>query len=98
MDKKDISTAISIINKDFILDPEAHEITSEEELLKWLKRIISYLLEKDFERLLQAMYRIDVNEQKFKQVFGGEGDVADGLAQLVLKRELQKVELRKKYS
>lgn len=98
MEHQDINTAISIINKDFGLEPDNRVLKSEDELLRWLTQVITYLLEKDFERLLQAMYRIDVDEQKFKSVFAGEGDIADGLAKLVMDREIQKVAFRKKYS
>lgn len=97
MDKQDITTAIEIINKDFRLEPDGRSIDDVEQLKKWLAHVIAYLLEKDFERLLQAMYRIDVDERKFKAVFGGEGDVAVGLTELVFERELQKVAFRKRF-
>jgi len=64
-----------------------------------LTRIINYLLEKDFQRLLNGLYRIDVSEQKVNEVLNlsAPGFVAKEVAQLILERELQKVETRLKY-
>lgn len=98
LDQQDISTTLNIINKDFGLENSDHEILSKEALLKWLTQVINYLLEKNFEKLLQAMYRIDISEEKFKSIFSKEGNIAEELAQLVLDRELQKVYFRKRYN
>lgn len=68
------------------------------ELKKILTSQISFLLDRQFERLLQAMYRIDVNEQEFRAVLVGDAPVAEALAELVLQRELKKVETRRLYS
>ncbi len=98
LEKPDIITAIAIINKDFGLEKDDTIIENESALYLWLTRIINYLLEKDFERLLQAMYRIDVSEKKFKAVFSHDENVAEAIAKLVLERELEKVAFRKKYN
>ena len=64
-----------------------------------LSGIIAYLLEKDFGRLLQAMYRIDIPEEDFKRILElTEPDqLADALAQRVLDRTVQKVAIRERY-
>lgn len=69
-----------------------------QQLRELLTTQISRMLDHDFERLLQAMYRIDVDEQDFKTVLAGSTPVAPALADLVLERELKKIEIRKKYS
>lgn len=97
LEKTDITTAIAIINKDFGLEADTQVIGNDRELFNWLKRVVNYLLEKDFERLLQAMYRIDVSEEKFKAVFAQDGDIAEAITQLVFDRELEKVRFRMKY-
>ncbi len=66
-----------------------------EELKKNLARIIEHLLSHDIERLLQAMYRVDVDEQKFQVVF--EQGSSDELAELIIQRELEKVKWRQQY-
>lgn len=67
-------------------------------LKELLTRQIAWMLDYQFERLLQAMYRIDVPEQDFRNVLVGKAPVAEALAELVLKRELKKVETRRLYS
>lgn len=98
LEKPDIRTAVSLINKDFGLEKDESIVEDESALRQWLTRIINYLLEKDFERLLQAMYRIDVPEEKFKAVFAQDGNIAEAITKLVLERELEKVAIRKRYS
>lgn len=63
-----------------------------------LTRQIAWMLDYQFERLLQAMYRIDVPEQDFRAVLVGKAPVAEALAELVLNRELKKVETRRLFS
>lgn len=98
MQKEDLQVTSGLIIKDFKLEDESLSFDSLVGLERWLQRVITQLLDRDFERLLQAMYRIDIDERKFKAVFAGEGDVAVGLANLVLERELEKVAMRKRYS
>lgn len=62
-----------------------------------LTRAIQYLIDKDFEKLMHLLYRVDVNEQKVKQAFSLEKEVARELALLVIEREKQKVITRAKY-
>ena len=78
-------------------EPLSREADGMEELQKLLTAQIAWMLDHQFERLLQAMYRIDVNEQDFRAVLTGIAPVAEALTALVLKRELEKVQLREKY-
>lgn len=70
---------------------------SLEELRNILVRQVLYLLERDVERLMQAMYRIDVPEQRFKSALVSE-DPAGQLADLILQREMMKVQTRRWYA
>jgi len=62
-----------------------------------LTRAIQHLIDKDFEKLMHLLYRIDVNEQKVKMAFGLEKEVAREIALLIINREQQKVITRAKY-
>lgn len=60
---------------------------------------IGELLEHDFEKLCNLIYRHDVSEEQFHHALQS-GDIeeqANRVAELVIERELQKVEMRKKY-
>ncbi len=81
-------------------EPLSRKIADEKgmaELKHLLTSQIAWMLDHQFERLLQAMYRIDVNEEEFRNVLTGKDPVAESLADLVLKRELQKIQLRERY-
>jgi ABC-type phosphate/phosphonate transport system ATPase subunit len=103
MDKQDLQTGLSLIRKDFNLDETEFSIhnteLSRETLLQQLKRLVNYLLEKDFGKLLQVLYRIDISEEKLKAALASdEGDPVTLISNMILEREMQKVATRKKYS
>lgn len=89
----------SLINKDFQL-PEIKEEFSEEKALAVLTKAISQMMDRNFERLLQVCYRIDLAENKLKQILHeSEPDfVAADLAKALWDRQKQKVEIRRRYS
>ena len=88
---------LEMTNKDVGLSLSPTSILDYNELVKELTRAIEYLIEKDFEKLMHILYRIDVSESKVKQVFGLEQDVAKQIAMLIIEREKQKVITRAKY-
>lgn len=65
-----------------------------------LASVVRHLLHSDLPRLLQILYRIDVAEQQVKEAMvANDTDlIAERIARLILKRELQKAQLRQKYS
>lgn len=89
----------TLITKDFQL-PEIKEDFSEEKALEILTKAISLLMDRNMERLLQVCYRVDLAENKLKQILHeSEPDqVAADLAKALWDRQKQKVEIRKKYS
>lgn len=59
---------------------------------------INHLIETDFSKLLAILYRVDVSEKKLKQAFTQEHrNAGEIIARLLIERELQKIETRKKY-
>ena len=64
-----------------------------------LTLVIEHLLQNNFEKLLNAMYRLDVSEKKFHEVLTGSdvSEVGSKLADLVIEREMQKVKTREMY-
>lgn len=100
MDSKDITEVSTLITRDLgLIESELIALDSVDTFKNKLTNIIRYLLDKDFEKLLHAMYRIDINEEKLKTVLASESpeDVAPNLASLIIERELQKVETRRRY-
>lgn len=68
------------------------KISSEEEALHALAKIITHLIDTNFEKLLWILYRIDVDEVQLKKVLKENSPIdAPGIiAKMVLEREKQK--------
>ncbi len=61
--------------------------------------LLNELINKDFEALIQLLYRVDVNEKKIRAYLSEKNheDAAAVLADLIIERQLQKIESRKNY-
>ncbi len=80
--------------------PGDYENLSRDTLEFRLTEFIKDLLQFDFSRLTNLIYRHDVDERKFNKALE-EPTLelqAQAIALLVIERELQKIETRKKYS
>ncbi len=79
--------------------PNEYETRSREELKLRLQEFIGYHLEADFEKLCNIIYRHDVSEEKFNEALQGDNifEQAGRIADLVIEREMQKVETRRAY-
>jgi hypothetical protein len=64
-----------------------------------LSEVIRFMLDHHFEKLCQVMYRLDVSEKKFHNVLtkAPSEEIAGGIADLVIERELQKIRTRELY-
>lgn len=98
MDTEDLQLTIQLISKDFDLD--SANLREYDGLLAALTKAIHSLLNKDFEKLLQICYRVDVGERELNRLLH-ETDpetMAEDIAVALIKRQLQKIAIRKKYS
>jgi len=89
-----IGNHFSIPNNELILSENTYE-----SLEKRISSIVGHLLDKDMNRLLNSLYRIDVDEMKFKKILTEEPpeNLSRRIAQEIIRRELQKVKTREKY-
>ena len=81
--------------------PEVLEKYSEEDLENYLAVYINKLIDKDFNKLVNLLYRIDISEQKLKIALQNEDKTISSsktIAKLIIERQLQKLEFRKKFS
>ncbi len=69
------------------------------ELLYQIVPHIARLIESNYKKLLDLLYRIDVNERKVSGIVsdGSAESLAEAIADLIIKRELQKIVVRKHY-
>jgi len=58
--------------------------------------LVAHLMKNNFEKLCQAMYRLDVSEAKFDRVMNEKpmAEIPYAVADLVIEREMQKVRTR----
>jgi hypothetical protein len=70
-----------------------------DELKRVLTARIFDLLERNLERLLSILYRVDLNQKKLDEIFLNrtKEEIAEKIAEAVIKRQLQKIETRKLY-
>jgi hypothetical protein len=93
---------VAQLQKDFSLanvDIDISDGIEPTDLKVALHEKIYYLILEKFTEYLNLLYVIDVPEKAFKEIHMTDAvEVAEQVAFLVLKRELQKVWLKKKYS
>lgn len=76
------------------------EATRFRELRKVLIRRIEELIDKDTEKLMWVLYRIDVSEQKVKEALAANTSAnhAEVIADLIIARQIEKVKTRAEHS
>ena len=87
-----------IISGSFELE-KVNEMTIEQ-IQKVLTARIREMLDKNSEKLLHILYRIDVSQKKTDKIFNSpfKDEIAKNLAGNVNERKTEKIETRKKYS
>jgi hypothetical protein len=85
-----------MVGKDF----ELPEHISETQLRDVLIKAFEYLVEDDFSKLVQILYRADVDQNKLKQLLENAENVSSGevIADAYLARQKAKLDIWNKYS
>jgi hypothetical protein len=85
------------LNKDMAIALPA--TISLEEIQDALALHLNQLIKNDFEKLVVTLYRIDVSEQKLKQLLVQHPDRDAGqlIASLIIERQLQKMKTRRQF-
>jgi hypothetical protein len=99
MDQLVIQDTARLLGKTFDLkNPE--KLSTEEELVALMTPIIHQMLNRDFEKLLQVCYRIDLGESKLKHILhqSDPETMAFDLAKALVERQMLKIKIRDKYS
>ncbi|MEP0987711.1 hypothetical protein [Ekhidna sp.] len=97
-----VRSSYQLIRKDFGLEEHLDFKEGENEsdrLEDFLTKQVNYLLDHDFNRLLNILYRIDIPENKVKALLqkSAQGEIARNLALAIIKRQKQKVITRQQY-
>jgi hypothetical protein len=94
-----MQSAQSTIDK-IIAVTNSTEKASEEKIRAQLVSLINELINEDFQALIQLLYRIDVSEKNIRINLEKNSDIdsATVLADLIIERQLQKIDSRKKFN
>ncbi|NQX37898.1 hypothetical protein SAMN05421820_103101 [Pedobacter steynii] len=92
----DLKSLTTIISRDF----EIEDLSSEALLRERLVQAFAYLLDNDISKMMNILYRTDVNEDKLKKLLISNSELpsAEVIADAYLARQKEKIETRKKYS
>lgn len=93
------STSSSLQQKIIFLS-EKINLDKNKNVQQELTFLVNELINKDFDKLLQLLYRIDINEEKLKQNLdkNKSQDSAVIVAQMIVERQIEKMKSRKKYA
>lgn len=105
MEEKELYPAVlKKVSKDFSTFKTKIEVAEDyskdmEVMKSHLSKKVAEMMEKDFERFLNNMYRIDVSEIKVKKILNESplGTVSDQLAELIIERQLQRIKTQRLY-
>ncbi len=86
---------ITLLQKELLTD--LHNPLSEKELRLRIQERVNELIEHDFGKLLSILYRIDVSEQKLKQLLrsNSDKDAAATITGLIIERQMEKIKSRR---
>ncbi len=91
------NSLVTAINTDLQL--QLGPVITEAELTAALAVHINHLINTNFEKLVNILYRIDVNENKLKELLSRchEENAAAIIATAILQRQSQKIKSREQY-
>ncbi len=94
-----IKQGAQLIANDFGLEPFDLNSLSEKDLLDTLKKVVQHFLDRDFNQLLNILYRIDIAEDEVKIILttAPPDELSTHLAVKILERECRKAETRLRY-
>jgi hypothetical protein len=80
------------LSEEFNIQP----VSRYEEWMRALAAAINHLVQTDFTRLVNILYRLDVSEVRLKQLLQQEADTNAGelIAALIVERQLEKINTR----
>src|SRR5688500_8760522 len=86
---------LSLVQQELSGDFNLPVTNNKQQLIEALAEGINYLIQADFSRLLNILYRIDSSEQTLEQ----QADMDAGLliADLIIERQLQKQKIRAQF-
>ncbi|MBB6501866.1 hypothetical protein [Pedobacter cryoconitis] len=92
----DFKALSRLIGNDFELEDELSVVQLREKMVY----AFSWLLDNDISKMMNILYRTDVDEERLKSLLISKSELpsAEVIADEYIRRQMQKIETRKKYS
>lgn len=104
LNKEEIYSIQKFVSKDFVKSDYSSLIPSNdyeklEEFRKYLTEKMKEMLDKNYNLLINTLYRIDISEKKLSQLFAAKNkeSIPEKLADLIIERQIEKINFRKRY-
>ena len=102
--KEEIFSIQKFVSKDFVKSNYSSLIPSNEferleEFRKYLTEKMTDMLDKNYNLLINTLYRIDISEKKLSELFSSKNkdSIPQKLADIIIERQIQKINFRKRY-
>ena len=102
--REDIFSLQKSVSKDFVRNDYSSLIPNNdferlEEFRKYLTEKMKDMLDKNYNLLINTLYRIDISEKKVSELFSSKNKelIPEKLADLIIERQIEKIHFRKLY-
>jgi hypothetical protein len=104
LNNEEIHSIQKFVSKDFVRNDYSSLIPNNdfeklEEFKKYLTEKMKDMLDKNYNLLINTLYRIDISEKKLAELFSSRSkeSIPEKLADLIIERQIQKINFRKQY-
>ena len=104
LNKEEIFSIQKFVSKDFTKNDYSSIIPNNdfeklEEFREYLTEKMKDMLDKNYNLLINTLYRIDISEKKLTELFSSKNkeSIPQKLADLIIERQIEKIHFRKRY-
>jgi len=104
LNKEEIFSIQKFVSKDFVKNDYSSLVPNNdyerlEEFRKYLTDKMRDMLDKNYNLLINTLYRIDISEKKLAELFSSKNkdSIPQKLADLIIERQIEKIHFRKRY-
>ena len=104
LNKEEVFSIQKFVSKDFVKNDYSSLVPNNdferlEEFRKYLTEKMKDMLDKNYNLLINTLYRIDISEKKLAELFSSKnkGSIPEKLADLIIERQIEKINFRKRY-
>ncbi|MBK7631678.1 MAG: hypothetical protein IPJ23_13430 [Ignavibacteriales bacterium] len=104
LNKEEVYSIQKFVSNDFVKNDYSSLIPNNdferlEEFRKYLTEKMKDMLDKNYNLLINTLYRIDISEKKLSELFSSKNkeSIPEKLADLIIERQIKKIEFRRRY-